>query len=66
MQRYFILVKRKERRKQKEEKMAEGRAMRGKDIDKYVSFTSNSEIQNSLVNWNLANKYVKIFISVLC
>lgn len=66
MQGYFILVKRKERRKQKEEKMAEGKALREKDIEKYISFTSTLEIQNSLVNWNLVNKHVKIFISVLC
>lgn len=36
--------------------------MRKKDIEKYANFTSNLEIQNSLPNWNLVNKYATIFI----
>lgn len=36
--------------------------MRKKDIEKYANFTSNLEIQNSLLNWNLVNKYATIFI----
>lgn len=39
--------------------------MRKKDIEKYMNFTSNVEIQNSLLNWNLVNKYATIFILVL-
>lgn len=36
--------------------------MRKKDIEKYANLTSNLEIQNSLLNWNLVNKYATIFI----
>lgn len=36
--------------------------MRKKDIEKYANLTSNLEIQNSLLNWNLVNKCATIFI----